>query len=260
MSDLRHKTKPPTTLCPFSHLYNGVGHRQHKVVSSVFKVLFLFLFQKGYYKQLGKLLQNFTETKTTANGDSVKVENGKDHNNDDSVENGSNGSSNNGHHDNKQETNGSNGSIEQCDNDCHDNTKETNGSLPSIDDKIKKNENQEEVTEDNNENKRETIEITEDNENKRETTTKKNDDQKVGWYRIFPMRLGLVFNATFNNISVLLVGETGVPRENHVILKKILPDDCRIIIIPLVPEGGGILFYLCPSVQEIFCHIFLSNC
>jgi hypothetical protein len=156
----------------------------------IFKVLFLFLFQKGYYKQLGKLLQNFTETKTTANGDSVKVENGKDHNNDDSVENGSNGSSNNGH----QETNGSNGSIEQCDNDCHDNTKETNGSLPSIDDKIKKNENQEEVTEitdDNNENKRETIEITEDNENKRETTTIKNDDQKVGWYRIFPMRLGL---------------------------------------------------------------------
>ena len=160
----------------------------------IFKVLFLFLFQKGYYKQLGKLLQNFTETKTTANGDSVKVENGKDHNNDDSVENGSNGSSNNGHHDNKPETNGSNGSIEQCDNDCHDNTKETNGSLPSIDDKIKKNENQEEVTEitdDNNENKRETIEITEDNENKRETTTMKNDDQKVGWYRIFPMRLGL---------------------------------------------------------------------
>jgi hypothetical protein len=25
----------------------------------------------------------------------------------------------------------------------------------------------------------------------------------------------LVFNATFNNISVLLVEETGVPRENH---------------------------------------------
>jgi hypothetical protein len=25
----------------------------------------------------------------------------------------------------------------------------------------------------------------------------------------------MVFNATFNNISVLLVGETRVPRENH---------------------------------------------
>ena len=28
-----------------------------------------------------------------------------------------------------------------------------------------------------------------------------------GWF--------MVFNATFNNISVLLVDETGVPRENH---------------------------------------------
>jgi hypothetical protein len=25
----------------------------------------------------------------------------------------------------------------------------------------------------------------------------------------------MVFNATFNNISVILVEETGVPRENH---------------------------------------------
>jgi hypothetical protein len=37
------------------------------------------------------------------------------------------------------------------------------------------------------------------------------------------------------------------------------------IIIPPLPEGGGgILFYLCssvlPSVQDIFRHIFLSNC
>ena len=182
-------------IMPFPHLYNVVGHGQHIVVSSAksyFHNFFLFLFQKGYYKQLGKLLQNFTDLKTTANGDSMKVENGEDHNNGDSVENGSNGSSNNGHHDNKQEPNGSNGCIrEQCDNDHHDNTKETNGSSPSIDDEIKENENQEEVIEiadDNNENKGETTEITEDNEN----TTKKNDDQKVGWYRIFPMRLGLV--------------------------------------------------------------------
>jgi hypothetical protein len=41
------------------------------------------------------------------------------------------------------------------------------------------------------------------------------------------------------------------------------------LFIPLLPEGGGgILFYLClsvlpsvlPSVQDIFRHIFLSNC
>ena len=32
------------------------------------------------------------------------------------------------------------------------------------------------------------------------------------------------------------------------------------LIIPPLPEGGGgILFYLCPSVQNIFRHIFLSN-
>jgi hypothetical protein len=30
---------------------------------------------------------------------------------------------------------------------------------------------------------------------------------KVGWF--------MVFNATFNNISILSVEETGVPRENH---------------------------------------------
>jgi hypothetical protein len=30
---------------------------------------------------------------------------------------------------------------------------------------------------------------------------------KVGWF--------MVFNATFNNISILLVEETGVPRENY---------------------------------------------
>jgi hypothetical protein len=44
MSDLWHKTKPPTTLCPFSHLYNDVGHRQHKVVSFVKNYFQSFIF------------------------------------------------------------------------------------------------------------------------------------------------------------------------------------------------------------------------
>jgi hypothetical protein len=34
----------------------------------------------------------------------------------------------------------------------------------------------------------------------------------------------------------------------------------NVFIPPLPEEGGGILFYLCPSVQDIFCRIFLSNC
>ena len=35
----------------------------------------------------------------------------------------------------------------------------------------------------------------------------------------------------------------------------------RALFIPPHPEGeGGILFYLCPSVQDIFRRIFLSNC
>ena len=38
-----------------------------------------------------------------------------------------------------------------------------------------------------------------------------------------------------------------------------------MLLYPRSPKGeGGILFYLCPSVlpsvQDIFCHIFLSNC
>jgi hypothetical protein len=33
-----------------------------------------------------------------------------------------------------------------------------------------------------------------------------------------------------------------------------------MIFIPPLPEGGGgILFYLCPSVQDIFRRIFLEN-
>ena len=33
------------------------------------------------------------------------------------------------------------------------------------------------------------------------------------------------------------------------------------VFIPPLPEGGGgILFYVCPSVQDIFRRIFLSNC
>ena len=43
--------------------------------------------------------------------------------------------------------------------------------------------------------------------------------------------------------------------------KKCIPPIERDIIIPPLPEGwGGILFYLCPSVQDIFRRTFLSNC
>ena len=36
---------------------------------------------------------------------------------------------------------------------------------------------------------------------------------------------------------------------------------CWSFLYPRSPKGeGGILFYLCPSVQDIFSRIFLSNC
>jgi hypothetical protein len=49
----------------------------------------------------------------------------------------------------------------------------------------------------------------------------------------------------------------------YLIYHLMLFSPCRwsLVIIPPLPEGeGGILFYLCPSIQDIFRHIFLSNC
>jgi hypothetical protein len=39
----------------------------------------------------------------------------------------------------------------------------------------------------------------------------------------------------------------------------IIPPGSILVIPPLPEGGGGILFYLCPSVQDIFCRIFLCD-
>jgi len=59
-----------------------------------------------------------------------------------------------------------------------------------------------------------------------------------------------------------------IPLGKYFDLLPALPlNNCILIIPPLPGEGGGILFYLCPSFhpsfrpsQDIFRRIFLSNC
>ena len=48
----------------------------------------------------------------------------------------------------------------------------------------------------------------------------------------------MVFNATFNNISVLLVKETGVPRENHRPVTKTIHKVARRINVFVINEHG----------------------
>jgi hypothetical protein len=59
----------------------------------------------------------------------------------------------------------------------------------------------------------------------------------------------MVFNANFNNISViswqsvLLVEETGVPGENHRNVKSLWNTRQKVIIIPLMRLGMHILYF-----------------
>lgn len=111
--------------------------------------------QKGYFKQLGKLLQKFTETNILANGNSVK--NGTEKSNMEAKENGSNGiTKHNGNNENIE--NGKNGSLIELEK------VENKEELKDVNDEIKveadiETEEKSEVTKEKNTEKQEIEEV-----------------------------------------------------------------------------------------------------
>jgi hypothetical protein len=62
-------------------------------------------------------------------------------------------------------------------------------------------------------------------------------------------------------ILVLQIEKKTTSRRNVKTLQKQATFCLSFFYTPRSPKGeGGILFYLCPSVQDIFRRIFLSNC